>query len=499
MISDEIDVITRETVHQGSDTEDEDLPENEEGDILTEIDVTETVVLGEKSPEVLKSLLLGLPSPVSLFWSMLTSGINLALILMALDLVYRAPLLFEEQDLAFARVGFVSYDSAKILIREPSVSQLPIFVSYRYAGPPLAAAGSGQKAPDTAWKHAVRINELDSDTDYTISLTIPYLRPDTRYQYAVSNNKSGHFHTAPKPGQPPKRNDGAFTFFHTSCIKAHFPYNPLDHPLHIPGFSRLAKWIPKLAPHFMLFLGDFIYVDVPHRFGSDPETYRAEYRRVYGSPDWPSVSKELPWIHVIDDHEIANDWDGNTTGVYAAAADPWQHYHAAANPPPVRTGESYFSFTQGPASFFLLDTRRYRTPETSNKTDPVKSMLGAAQLAALQSWIRTAPTTGVKWKIMVSSVPFTKNWRFGDADTWGGYLAERSSILDAMWESSVAQGVGMVVISGDRHEFAATRLKDPVDGRGGDVVEFSVSPLSMFYLPFTKTYEQRDAEDETIK
>jgi alkaline phosphatase D len=98
----------------------------------------------------------------------------------------------------------------------------------------------------------------------------------------------------------------------------------------------------------------------------------------------------------------------------------------------------------------------------------------------------------------VSSVPFTKNWRFGESDTWGGYLAERATILESMWASSIAQGVGMIVISGDRHEFAATRLKDPQVGRGGDVVEFSVSPLSMFYLP-TRTYEQRDDEDEVIK
>lgn len=288
VISDEIDLITRETVNQASDSEDED-------EVLEELDVTEIVKFAEKDPERLKSLLLGLPSPVSLFWSLLTVSINLALILMALDMVYRAPLLYEEQNLSFSRVGFVSYDSANILLREPSIMELPLFFSYRYAGPPVAAE-RGQQLPDTAWKHAARVDELTADTDYTINLPLTRLSPDTRYQYALSNNQSGYFTTAPKPGHPPKRNDGAFTFLHTSCIKARFPYSPFQHPLHIPGFTRLAKWIPKLNPHFMLFLGDFIYVDVPHRFGTTDETYRAEYRRVYSSPEWPSVTKDLPWI-----------------------------------------------------------------------------------------------------------------------------------------------------------------------------------------------------------
>ena len=72
----------------------------------------------------------------------------------------------------------------------------------------------------------------------------------------------------------------------------------------------------------MLFLGDFIYVDVPKRFGSTIEDYRREYRQVYSSPDWPAVGQNLSWIHVLDDHEIANDWDANVTGVYNNAADP---------------------------------------------------------------------------------------------------------------------------------------------------------------------------------
>jgi alkaline phosphatase D len=501
IISDEIDIITRETVSQGYDSEadtDEITPlVSPQNEPLEELDVTETVTLAPKSLHLVRSLLLGLPSPISLFWTLVTSSINLALVLMVLDMVYSAPLLHEEHDLVFARVGFVSYDSARLIVREPRVSKLPLYLSYRYAGPPIVP---GTKiAADTAWKHAETIDDITIDTDHTASADILKLLPETRYQYAWSNNQSGVFTTAPKPGHFPTTNNNTFTFLFSSCIKPRVPYSPFDHPLHIKGLEYIADSIPSLSPQFMLFLGDFIYIDVPYRLGVSAETYRAEYRRVYASPSWPAATRNLPWLHVIDDHEIANDWDGNTTGLYKAAADPWHNYQVTVNPPSLQPDATYFSFIQGPLAVFMLDTRRYRTPESKNATDPRKSMLGPDQLAHLLTWIKTPPPAGVRWKTIVSSVPFTKNWRFGDTDTWGTYLHERSKILEAMWSASLAQGVGMLVISGDRHEFAATRIVDETGKLKGEVMEFSVSPLNMFYLPLTNTYKQKDQEDQQVK
>jgi len=254
---------------------------------------------------------------------------------------------------------------------------------------------------------------------------------------------------------------------------------------------------------FMLFLGDFIYIDVPTRLGKDSEAYRKQYRMVYGSPDWPAVTKELPWIHVLDDHEIANDWDKNTSDPYPAAVDAYNHYHMAVNPPEYRTGKGYFSFIHGPASFFMLETRKYRSAEFPLALDsPNKTMLGAEQLADVIRWLRTDDGASVKWKILISSGPFTKNWRFGTEDTWGGYLHERSKILEAMWDVQLRMpGKGVIVLSGDRHEFAATRFPPPVGGKWpleSTVTEFSCSPLSQFYLP-KETYSQNDGEDVMLK
>jgi len=101
----------------------------------------------------------------------------------------------------------------------------------------------------------------------------------------------------------------------------------------------------------------------------------------------------------------------------------------------------------------------------------------------------------------VTGTPFTKNWQFGSEDTWGGHLYERRCILEAAWDLSSTHDIGVVVLSGDRHEFAATSFPPPKDGKwptSATVHEFSTSPLSMFYLPF-RTYKETDDEDVCLK
>lgn len=454
-----------------------------------------------KTLHMLWSLFTGACNPTSPKGTIFNLGINLGLSLMILDAIYTAPLLYPSRDLSFARTGYVSHGSANILIREPDASFLPISLSYR---PENAVENHcrDDMMTDENWQPAQSmINELSEETDFTATLKIDNLEPDITYEYFTSNNHSGYFTTAPVPGYLSESRQGAYTFFHSSCLLPRFPYS-FSHPLRIPGLTHVAKWISKLQPYFMLFLGDFIYVDVPFRQGSDKEAYRREYRQVYASPDWHGASARLPWIHVLDDHEIANDWHGNTTGIYTAAVDPWQHYHVSVNPPRVRSDETYFTFTQGPATFFLMDTRRYRSFNVhANYSDPSKTMLGKTQLEELLLFLRSPVPSGVRWKFVISSVPFTKNWRFGEEDVWGGFLVERRKILETMWDIGSQGDVGVVVLSGDRHEFAATAFPPPEGDKwphSAMVHEFSTSPLSMFYLP-TRTYKQTDDEDICLK
>jgi alkaline phosphatase D len=447
------------------------------------------------------------PSARSPLWTWTTVIINVVLALLTLDFLVRGFVLYPTTHATFARIGYVSPTTANLVFREPDLAQLPVVVSYQ---------DTASQSPEK-WVEEGIIYKLDNSTDFTATVTLKNLKPSTHYRYALSNNQSGTFLTAPKPGSPEAKR---LSFVTSSCLKPNFPYNLLRHPLRVPGIEKMTEALAKLPtllrPSFMLFLGDFIYIDVPLRFGISMSHYRSEYRRIYSSPSWNSGAPDhraidLPWIHTLDDHEIQNDWaKGNKTAPYPAAADPFIHYHVKGNPPVPKTpfapsdNVTYFAFNHGPASFFMLDTRTYRTePSHQNST-----ILGHAQLQSLLTYISTPEPPGTHWKIISSSVPFTKNWHVGTEDTWGGFTHERAKVFEAMWHAERTLNLRIILLSGDRHEFAATRFPDPAlalpqsqlqpNTPGMGVHEFSVGPLSMFYLPI-RTYRQTDYEDVMVK
>lgn len=437
------------------------------------------------------------------FWSSaLTLLINVVLVALTADALFRARWFYPVDDLSFVRLGHVSHTEAKFLIREPDQSKMPVTleIHIKDAQPPF---------DNVLWQTGGGVRWTTNETDFTGVLTVPLTHSQQRiYEWRTSNNHTGEFLAPPRPGQMPDYNDGKFTFLSTSCILPRFPYNPLDDALAIPGLRHLADKLPELGAQFMLFLGDFIYIDVPERFGKSVDEYRMQYRQVYASPDWAPVAQNLSWIHVLDDHEISNDWSSNTTGIYGNAVEPWHLYQANLNPPRAQAAGSlirrpeatWFEFVQGPASFFMMDTRSYRSSNDVPFEDEEKTMLGAEQLADFLAWLARPEPRGVSWKIIASSVPFTKNWPVNVKDTWGGFLAERKKILEAMWDAG-ARGTAVVILSGDRHEFAATKFPPPPDSKWPETAaahEFSTSPLNQFASPIP-SYKQRDSEDVMLK
>ncbi|KAF0330442.1 alkaline phosphatase family protein [Colletotrichum asianum] len=497
VVEDDVDVSVKEALVQ-----DENEDGQDEQVVAEEIRIEETIVVKERSrPWV--TLLAGSPSPSSPILSILTFLINAVLIAMTTDFLFRVRQYHPVEDLSFVRLGYVSPSEAKFVLREPDQAKMPVTIEIHIKDPQ-------PPFDNPLWQIGGGLRYTDNTTDFTATLTVPLKHSQQRiYEWRTSNNHSGEFVAPPKPGQMSAFADNKFTFLSTSCILPRFPYNPLEHPLAIPGMRHLANILPKLQAQFMLFLGDFIYIDVPKRQGKHEEDYRQKYRHVYASPDWAPVGQNLSWIHVLDDHEIGNDWDLNTTGVYRAAIEPWHHYQELANPPPARVagttnlrreGATYFDFVQGPASFFLLDTRSYRSTNSLPFDHPEKTMLGAQQLEDFIDWLNRPEPKGVKWKIVASSIPLTKNWPVNTRDTWGGFLVERRKVLEAMWDAG-ARGVGVVVVSGDRHEFAATKFPPPAGGRWPETAaayEFSCSPLNQFASPLP-TYRQYDDEDVALK
>ncbi len=187
--------------------------------------------------KVLQGVLFGAPSP-SWKVNFLTASINTMLLVFTLDFSFRSRYLYPSEDISFIRLGHVTCQSAKLTLREPFAPNVSL--SYRVDG-------------NDEWIRIPANATFTNETDYVQSVTIEGLQPATKYAYVASNNISGQFTT------PSRRSRGTFSFVTSSCIKARFPYTPLQHPLHVRGFAYLASALNQISPSFMLFLGDFIY------------------------------------------------------------------------------------------------------------------------------------------------------------------------------------------------------------------------------------------------
>ncbi|KAF8078218.1 PhoD-like phosphatase-domain-containing protein [Lyophyllum atratum] len=459
--------------------------------------------------DIFRTLILSLPT-TSRRLRLSNALINTALFIAAADLI-TTPFLDTASDAMFTRVGAVYPDSVKIVVRHPETN---------YTGPTnLRLLYRESTDPhSTAWKDGPRLT-FTQDQDWVDTVKISGLWPNTSYEYALSTlnrtildypTSPLRFHTFPDP----RLSTGThFKFVVSSCIYPNFPYRGPLHRRSIKGFDLLADYLyppsietssqpsedtdlpttpvasldasPKVE--FMLFLGDFIYADVPVYIGDDKEAYRRLYRRNYASSSFRKVYERLPLFHAYDDHEFINNFgaSGNdSTPPYINASSAYRLYNSNANFDPVKPGEHYYEFQYGDTAFFVLDTRRYRTEMgTSNRT-----MLGDVQLASLHEWLSRVNASS-SFKFVVTSVPFTSLWTHdAQSDSWAGFPDEKQALLAAF--HSVPN---VIILSGDRHEFAAIEFTGP-NPEDYPVWEFSTSPLSMFYIPFFRTLRmQSDA------
>ncbi|KAL0578425.1 hypothetical protein V5O48_003575 [Marasmius crinis-equi] len=461
----------------------------------------ETSFLTEKGPSPLSQVVFSLPSFSSAV-RRTNFVINALLAVAAADLIL-TPRLDTSLDVVFSRVGAVYPDSVKIVARYPNVAE-PVHISWR------ELSKSNITKP---WKQGPAL-QLVEENDWTDTVTLKGLWPGSRYEYILSNNETTPLDSASSPISfrtfpDPKISSGkSLRFVATSCVTPNFPWAPFQWRT-IKGFDYLADYIwPQSSlsdveeenpttfvqtppeTDFMLFLGDFIYADVPLYAGNDRESYRRLYRRNYNSPSFRKVYEKLPIFFTYDDHEIINNYDGGNNDSkipFPSASSAFATYNANSNYDSSTDDVYYYDFRYGDIAFFVMDARRYRSEKSE---DPeTRTMLGETQLQALQDWLVRVNHTAT-FKFLVSSTPFTSLWTHdAQLDTWAAYPTEKQTLLTML--HSVPN---VVVLSGDRHEFAAIEFTG--DGPY-PVTEFSTSPLSMFYIPFVRTLQSASSATVT--
>ncbi|KDR81363.1 hypothetical protein GALMADRAFT_239216 [Galerina marginata CBS 339.88] len=448
----------------------------------------------KQGPSPLSVLFFSLPSPSRLLtWA--TVSINTVLLLAAADLVV-TPYLDPASDVVFTRVGAVHPDSVKILVRYPTDE--PLVVLYR---------GSNS----VSWIRGPQLHPSEQ-SDWAETVWLQDLWPSTLYEYTLAYSNSTLLPYPERPIQfrtfpdPRFHSSSHFRFLATSCITPNFPYKGPFHRRTITGFELLANYLrsppqeplllndtqpatqnitaPQPPAEFLLFLGDFIYADVPTYIGDNQEAYRRLYRRNYQSPSFRKVYEQLPIFHAYDDHEFINNYVGNSEDAapFQSASDAYNIYAGNVNYDSPRLAQNFYDFRRGDVAFFVMDTRRYRSAP-STEPDTYRTMLGDVQLTALYNWLHKVNET-CSFKFIVSSVPFTSLWTHdAQIDSWAAFPEEKAALLKAF--HSVPN---VVIISGDRHEFAAIEFASP-DPALHTVREISTSPLSMFYIPFIHTLQ----------
>ncbi|KAJ2181071.1 hypothetical protein EV181_005334, partial [Coemansia sp. RSA 532] len=427
----------------------------------------------------------------------------LVLFAMVVDFVYR-PIITPAKDLFVFRPGYVSHDSARLHIRYSDGGNLEL--RYKELVPKASLLYQNTGSDDTSidfannspWESAGEFGPPTEDTDYTSTTALLNLQPATRYLVELHSRESTlhtqtvllgsvEFKTSPLPHQPARLRFGT-----GSCIKPNFPYRPSwTHDIY--GFASMLDHSDSLD--LIMFMGDFIYADVPLYFGPETEDYRRLYRQVYAAQSSRRLLRKVPMLHVYDDHEIKNNWHDQDQPPMGSAMTAYNEYNGLPNPPPAVSGASYYNFTYGNIAFYAWDTRRYRTRwETPNTdsgeattSDDEHTMLGQEQKQHFIQWLHDVNHTAAV-KFVISSVPVTAGWSNFDSsqDTWRGYPTERAEILN------LTQHIpNLFYLSGDRHEMAAVELPS------GNI-EFSTSPVSQFTFPFVGKFKKDIGGEHTI-
>ena len=303
-----------------------------------------------------------------------------------------------------------------------------------------AALGVEYKPAGTPWPGAiVGPAALTTTTDFTGTIPLNGLSPDTAYEYRLlldgvaQPGSEASFRTLETPGR-----GRALRFM----VGADFEF----------GFDPYAilQAVEARQPDFALLVGDQIYADEPARVDWSVAGYARRYRENWGEAFLAPFLSRIPSFAIWDDHEIEDNWQFGTSVPYPYARQAYDLYQAARNPLPRLAGEISFSFEAGDAAFYVLDVRSHRS-SNSDPDNASKTMLGAALKADLKAWLVTTPA---RFKFLVSPVMWADHGTTGN-DSWFGFQTERQEILDFIRAEGIC---GVVLLSGDQHWSAVMRL-----------------------------------------
>jgi alkaline phosphatase D len=302
--------------------------------------------------------------------------------------------------------------------------------------------------------------------DWTVKIDVTGLEPGTQYWYQFKKDADvapvGTFKTAPAVNS-------------SSDVK--FTYSGDSDAQKVGGVNPFNNWETLQAAQgengdFFVYLGDTIYADSSFRPGGPATTladYRTDYKLQRTYTNLTNLLASTSTYPLMDDHEIVNDYDGQTVDParYAAGRQAFlenmpiretglPHDPSCAGDPLYRT------FKWGSeAEVFVLDERSCRSGDvaaacggdlgptlpTAVRTSfpfslflspspipgclaainsPTRTMLGPVQKAQFKNDLLNSTATH---KLVISELALQQFYAL-PYDRWEGYGGERSEILN---------------------------------------------------------------------
>jgi len=329
--------------------------------------------------------------------------------------------------------------------------------------------------------------QTSAENDFTVEFDATGLTPATTYYYRFRHGDSmspvGTFETAPDSAASA---NVKFTYAADSD-GTRVGGNPAFNNFEVLSAARLENG------DFFVYLGDTIYAD--SSFRPSPATTREEYQGAYKEnrtyPNLTELLRSTSTYAQQDDHEVVNDYDGQTVDPnrYAAGIGAFLDYmplrETGLLTDPTCAGSPLFrTFNWGTeADLFVLDERSCRSPDVAAAcagdlaptlpapfrvafgfppspppgclaaiNNPARTILGPVQKQAFKDALSSSTAT---FKLILNEYPIQQFWAL-PYDRWEGYGAERNEILNFIRDPDGNPGtndsIGNVIfLSTDNH------------------------------------------------
>jgi hypothetical protein len=302
-----------------------------------------------------------------------------------------------------------------------------------HAAPPRGAEYHCEVAGDDgAADRRVRVRPGPANA-HTATVTVTGLQPDTGYTYRLLHRPgppvvsspiaaagaAGDEARADRFGAETEIVTGTFRTARTDRDRLDLAFTSCHLPAAATSLNRWQHLGNRDEPDLLLLMGDQIYEDGVERLGDDWfERYVAQYHRFWSPHAVRDVLRRVPTYMIFDDHEVRDDWgtvpfDESEQGREAGALRAYRLFQKAHGPGGASRPTEHYSFTRGPAAFFVLDGRTNRVappPEALQREHgwddpPTSTVLGARQIADLRAWARAPETRASDVIVLVAPVP----------------------------------------------------------------------------------------------